>query len=299
MEEILVKYFKGTSTPEETIQVEDFKKSFPAEFELLKQLWQNREKIEVEDYPTAPAWNRLLQQIDVPQRKSKSLFPPVWRWAATVLLIAVATVLLWQIVGTNPIIVRSGNETNTPIRLHDGTLVWLNQNARLTYNEVFSSETRNVKLVGEAYFEVIRDTDRPFIITSNQAEVQVLGTSFNFRSTDSLALVSVTSGKVQVNATGGTASNIFIQGEEAVVTNEKVVKRAISPNIQSWRTGDFKFDNLSIQEVIPRLKSYYREGLDYEIDSVNCLLTASITDMSITEVQELLESVCHLKAITQ
>ena len=291
MEEILVRYFQGECSEEERQQAEEFKRSFPNEFTLLEKLWTNRERISVIDYDSQQAWDSVWTAIsDTPQRKTRSMYYNLICWAAVIVLLITATVVILQNSADTMTVVGSGG--NTQVSLADGTLVWLNDNATLTYPKEFT-EFRKVILTGEAYFEVKRDVSRPFIIESNQVDVKVLGTSFNVRLSENGALVSVTSGLVEVQLKDGKSSGQFAKGEEAFVEKSTIVKQALSPNFQSWRTGEFVFENTPLPQAIKELKTYYKTGLNYAGDSVDCQLTARISKMKVEEVTELLQSVCE------
>ncbi|MEM9857356.1 MAG: FecR domain-containing protein [Bacteroidota bacterium] len=296
MEEILVRYFQGTCSPEEAKEARAFKGSFPIEYELLEKLWKNRDQIELHEYNTALAWTKVWGEINkVPNKKTVPLHLHVIRWAAVIAIFVTATLLIFQNRVDNLVI--SGADNREPIKLVDGTMVWLNRNTTLSYPKEFTSDQRKVSLEGEAYFDVFKDPNRSFIIESVQAEIKVLGTSFNVKSSDSTAIISVTSGLVEVKAKQSNLSDTFSRGEEALVVNAKITKQRLSPNFQSWRTGEFSFENTPIQKVIQDLTHYYPEGLSYEVKTSNCRLTATIKNMSLSEVKELLESVCDLESI--
>lgn len=72
--------------------------------------------------------------------------------------------------------------SKSKISLPDGSQVWLNSESKLTYGEKFGENTREVELIGEAFFDVVKDKSRPFIIHTNSIDVKVLGTAFNVRS---------------------------------------------------------------------------------------------------------------------
>lgn len=80
----------------------------------------------------------------------------------------------------NTVSTKKGSKSK--IQLPDGTEVWLNADSKITYNEKFQGNIREVQLSGEAFFDVVRDESRPFIIHTDVIDVKVLGTAFNVRS---------------------------------------------------------------------------------------------------------------------
>lgn len=85
-----------------------------------------------------------------------------------------------ETVAQNTVSTKRGSKSK--IQLPDGTQVWLNADSKITYNEKFQGALREVQLTGEAFFDVVRDETRPFVIHTNAIDVKVLGTSFNVRS---------------------------------------------------------------------------------------------------------------------
>ena len=134
-----------------------------------------------------------------------------YRVAATVILL-IASVFLFRNIPNQMDEVRSNLLTATTeygqkrtIRLSDGTMVTLNAGSKLEYPDVFIEDSRRVKLIGEAFFDVSRNPEQPFLIQSQKLTTRVLGTSFNVRSypEESSVSVSVITGKVQIKSEEG------------------------------------------------------------------------------------------------
>src|SRR5690606_36556914 len=105
--------------------------------------------------------------------------------------------------------------------LSDGTLITLNENSSIVYQEEFTSNERHVALTGEAFFEVARDEEKPFIVDlPSETYVKVLGTSFNIKAFDgdSLVTVFVKTGRVEF---GSEANNIILTPGEKGVYNKQ------------------------------------------------------------------------------
>jgi transmembrane sensor len=120
---------------------------------------------------------------------------------------------------TNTVSTKAGSKSR--IQLPDGTQVWLNADSKIEYNETFSGKYREVKLTGEAYFDVVKDKSRPFIIHTNSIQVKVLGTAFNVRSypnekTTETALIR---GSVEITLNGHADNKIILKPNEKLVVN--------------------------------------------------------------------------------
>ncbi|WP_099370737.1 FecR family protein [Sphingobacterium sp. 1.A.5] len=148
--------------------------------------------------------------------------------------------------------------------LNDGTKVWLNSSSKISYPTKFDSDIRKVTIEGEAYFDVVKDIDRPFIIEANVTEIQVLGTSFNVNAYNKIVSTTLVEGSLIVS--NGNNSSIIKPGQEAI-TNAGVIEIA-EPNLltkTAWQRGEFFFDGNNLHEILEQLKRWYNvdvEGLD-------------------------------------
>lgn len=119
----------------------------------------------------------------------------------------------------NTVSTRAGSKSK--IELPDGTQVWLNADSKLVYNGDFSGKLREVSLSGEAYFDVVKDKSRPFIIHTSSVQVKVLGTAFNVRSypSDKTTETSLIRGSVEVSLNAHPEKKVVLKPNEKVVIN--------------------------------------------------------------------------------
>ncbi len=117
----------------------------------------------------------------------------------------------------NTISTKPGSKSK--IELPDGTQVWLNADSKLEYNGDFSGKLREVRLSGEAYFDVIKDKSRPFIIHTSTVQVKVLGTAFNVRSypADKTTETALIRGSVEVTLNNQPGKKVVLKPNEKVV----------------------------------------------------------------------------------
>ncbi len=175
--------------------------------------------------------------------------------------------------------------------LEDGSIVWLNAKSKLVFPIAFTKERREVRLEGEAYFEIFRDEQRPFIISSGAIETKVLGTSFNIKAyaTDELVAVTVASGKVEVNAPKSSVQ--IVANQEASYSGGQLHK-ALQVDAQSrigWHTGKMQFRNLPLSEVIKILERNYPVHIAYPNDVKDCSVHADFdADTPVESVMEML-----------
>jgi ferric-dicitrate binding protein FerR (iron transport regulator) len=150
--------------------------------------------------------------------------------------------------------------------LPDGTKVWLNSETTLTYPTQFSGNERKVKLIGEAYFEVAKNVERPFIVDSEGMDIKVLGTQFNVSSYKGASEISTTliEGAVEVIQEKGNIK--LVSGQQAYKKEgqEGFEKRYVNvDNISSWKDGYFSFDYQTLEEVMANISRWY--NIEYDI----------------------------------
>ncbi len=154
--------------------------------------------------------------------------------------------------------------------LPDGSQIWLNAGSRLSYPESFTQ--RQVRLEGEAFFDVARMEDSPFEIYSGEAKTTVLGTSFNVRAypEEEVIEISVTSGTVIFEEQLGDEKVTLVKNNSAILnkTSKTIEKteEAIT-NATSWKTKILSFNNVPAQNIFTDLERHF--GVQIEVQNEN------------------------------
>lgn len=147
------------------------------------------------------------------------------------------------------------------ITLPDGSRVWLNSGSKLEFPEKFNQTERYMSLKGEAYFEVKKDSLRPFRVESDGIVTTALGTSFNINTkSNSLLRVSLVSGKVRVDRNLEAEQVELIPGQELQLNkmiNDLMVKNFDLEKVLAWKEGKIIFENASLSEVVEILEDWY------------------------------------------
>lgn len=173
-------------------------------------------------------------------------------------------------VKTNTLVIPYGNRSN--ITLADGTKVWLNAGSRLIYPSRFVDREREVFLVGEAYFDVAKNAEQPFVVRTPDIEVEVLGTQFNISAypEENVVQTVLTEGSIEL---GWTNSSIFDQRMKVVPGQLVVANKAeketkvytVNTNYYtSWKEGYLTFSNSDLNRVVKKLERYYNIHFRYE-----------------------------------
>ena len=167
--------------------------------------------------------------------------------------------------------------TTTLVTLSDGTKVMLNANSTLEYPASFddassdkendaadeSHQVREVRLKGEAHFEVTKNPHRPFVVKAGEMQTQVLGTIFDVKAYRKDApKVTLMQGKVKV-------SNVDTEvemrpGQTATLQSDKIVVSKASPSASDWLEGDFDMDQVTLAEAMSDIGAWYNKTVVFQ-----------------------------------
>ncbi len=179
--------------------------------------------------------------------------------------------------------------------LPDSTRVWINSECTLKYPEHFVGKTRTVYLVGEAYFEVTKDAAHPFIVSTPEMNVKVLGTGFDVSAYPAKQIsVTLVHGRIlayHVNASGNVESEVILSpGERSIFETKKnvfTVEKVDARFYTSWKDGRLIFKDTPLSEVMQRINRWYNvdmvandktiEQFNYTVDFDNDSLPAVLT----------------------
>jgi len=159
------------------------------------------------------------------------------------------------------------------LHLADGSTVWLNADSKLTFPIAFTDSTRHLFLEGEAYFEVAHN-GLPFIVTSSNMDIRVMGTSFNISAypDDATRKTTLVEGKVRVDVRkeNEVFQKILTPNKQAIVSNNKseiVLADVDAADYKSWVDGKFEFNNETLEQVMKKLARWY--DFEYEFSNEN------------------------------
>lgn len=205
--------------------------------------------------------------------------------------------------------------SRTDIVLPDGTKVWLNAGSKLTYDKTFGESVRNVKLTGEAYFDVVHNADKPFVIYTSAMDIKVLGTEFNVKSypDERTTEASLIRGSIEVTLRDKRAEKITMkpneklvvsnEDQEAAPTNLSPAKKAPKKETPIFSLGHLKyfsldstiletswvknrliFEDESFEEVATKMKRWYSVDFEFGDAGVRQLrFTGNIKNESVEE----------------
>lgn len=237
----------------------------------LQQYWQ--EKSGIDEQWLEGQWEKVSGQLGFQtDHPSKVTIAPqgggrrilLWKMlaaASVVILVLLTTMKVWlsqkqstdkQVIAviqpSDSVIVALNGERKT-IKLPDGTTVRLNSGSELIFDKKFGSKNREVRLNGEAYFEVTKDADHPFLVNTDRMLVKVLGTVFNVKAYDTQEDIETTvvEGKVEVSLKDGQEKKVILLPQEKIsLKSNKVMKETI-PISEKEATSGIKYEVMTIK----------------------------------------------------
>lgn len=154
--------------------------------------------------------------------------------------------------------------TTTLVTLSDGTRVMLNANSTLEYPASFDdAEVREVRLKGEAHFEVTKNPHRPFVVKAGEMQTQVLGTIFDVKAYRKDApKVTLMEGKVKVSNADTEVE--MRPGQTATLQSDKIVVSRASSSVSDWLEGDFDMDQVTLAEAMSDIGAWYNKTVVFQ-----------------------------------
>ena len=249
------------------------------------------------------AWSLLKTKLEndglipSPQEKTRLLSVPLMRIAATFLvLVAIGTgayILLSPAQNPTDFAFRADRTEEFGLSLPDGSLVDLNSDTRIHFR-IDETGNRMVKLNGEAFFNVVPEPDKPFIVITGKAEIMVTGTSFSVRSYPSRdrTEVYVENGSVQFYQQSNEQNKITLASGNMGVLEDNVISVVDNndENYLSWKTKKIIFNQTSMEEVARVLSRTYKKEIIFENSELEeCLFTGTFDRWPVDSVVQVIE----------
>lgn len=191
------------------------------------------------------------------------------------------------------VLVEAPQGSKTRIVLPDSSTVWLNAGSSLRYSFNRERKERKVSLRGEGFFDVRHDESRPFVVSSSDLDVRVLGTKFNYCDypDDSIAEVSLTEGRIALSDRVG--NEIVMSPDESVVFNKlsgEMISGKSTHDADEWITGNLTFDEVPLLEIVRRLERTYSVKIKVEDPTLYGLRFYGSFNSSAQDIHEVLRS---------
>lgn len=317
---LIGKKLNGEASPEELLELEQLLQQqgdtvmYP--MDELEEIWKNDQQI-AEDEKLLSKWAAFDAELDAIEEKEAEEAAQVFaiqtkRKKARIIklgsLLAAACLMLgvFWFARKETIVPGKSNEITAPkngiskIQLPDGSRVWLNMGSKLTYNNDFGTEERKVSLVGEAFFDVVKDPQHPFVVTTPTISIRVLGTKFNVRSynNDKTSEAALIRGKIELTVLKNPEKKIILNPSEkiTVINNQEAqlksntptykiaeetplialsrihqAKKDTLPSEALWLENKLAFDAEDFENIAQKMERRYNVNIVFENEDVKKL----------------------------
>lgn len=306
VEELLPRYCEGNVSAEEREKVEKWIRQSEEHYKIARQIqliYLASDTISVMDRVNT---DNALSKVDnrIFRSQLKALF--IWgQRVAAILFIPLLVAYLLQVLipekkDIRMLEVRTNPGMTTSLTLPDGTKVNLNSESSLVYPESFEGEFRSVRLEGEAFFEVVKNPEKRFVVTTPyNASVEVLGTSFNMEAfkCDSIVSTTLISGKVAFISNSGQVN--MKPGEKLIYniqTNRSDIYQTSGEAEISWKDGMIIFKKTPFEEALRMLTK--RFNVDFVVSNnkyVKDFFTGSFTNHRLEQILDIFNASSGIK----
>ena len=231
--------------------------------------YQNKEHVQIDSLASESSemWDKVFSKTK-PQKKARTISLPTrktntWAWAtAATVLLAAFLGIFWFTNLNNPVLVAQSGTAIETVKLADGSQVSLRPNSSL-YQIEFSNSKRTYELEGEAFFNVTKDTNRPFSVASDNGVVTVLGTQFNLSTWGNETKVFLEEGSVRLDDLNQN-SVILKPGEKATISQNILsdASPADTEEFKDWLNNEIVLKSTPVSQVVNELEHHFKATID-------------------------------------
>lgn len=304
---LLARKLAGETSPEEMGELESLLRDNPdthLKMQALIESWNDKNDSDNEE--TETAYNRVINNLkdqgyfkgmeeneytaDIETSQSKKISIRHLIATSVILAISLSGIFLWLkskknnpvSVAATPInIISTKYGTRTKVELPDGSVVWLNAGSKLTYDKEFGNSLREVNLIGEGYFDVVHNADKPFIIHTSFFDIKDLGTQFNVKCypEDKTTETSLVEGSVEITVKKRPKDKWILKPDEKLVLlNESVT------SIGKKEFEGLKKDHISREPIIAVRNLTYLPQDSFSVETAWTYNKLSFEDEAFSEV---------------
>lgn len=312
---LISRHLSGESSPQEEQQLNiwlDYGEENRKLFGEYKTLWEQMDKVgPIAALDLNAEWKSLesrmkesVPQLDIREEKRPSMVFLAGRIAVAAVVVMALTFggfYFSRNVGYRTLATTGLSEM---IILPDGSTVTLNSYSSLEYPKKFDKYQRDIKLEGEGFFEVNGNPAWPFVISTAEVEIKVLGTSFNVNAYNSNKEIEVIvkTGQVAVTRHGKIPKTVILKsGNKAVynkIEEDLSLSTRIDRNYLAWKTKSFIFEDQTLSDVTSALNKVYGSKIIIPSDSLQeARITSTFNDQSLEAILNVLSATLDLKVI--
>lgn len=304
-EDLVLKYLRGSLSPEERRTFESWLSQSEEHRKMVndfKSIWQLSDGKD-SDFQKEKEWAKLQSSLlrEAERMPVMGLSNnPSLKIAASMALVLISSFLLyWFVFRTSAMVYQTAGETGHVI-LPDGSEVWLNERSKLVFQSDFK-DARSLDLDGEGFFEVKPNPEKPFVIHTDETQIEVLGTSFNVKAykEEPQAEVFVVTGKVSFSTRNKSEKVSLLPGSNGIFNKKDrtlISKNEENLNALMWKEKRLVFKKTPLREVVKTLRNYFKTEIEIKNEVLlDCRFTSSFNNPTLPEVIDVLSLAMNLK----
>lgn len=281
MENIILKYLNNEASDEEKQKLSEWLKEGNNKKKFLDMcnIWLACGAIRISEDEINNAFGRLTANIKHYEKQHRTSAAISWQKVTTaaaiiVFLFFAAGFFFGKYFGIDDRLMIVNNVTIGPeekktITLPDGTIAWLNSNSTIIYPQEFTEKERLIKLNGEAFFDVSKDPDKPFIVESGDIKIKVLGTEFDIKNykDQKKTETSLLSGKVEISIEG-IGQRIELEPSQRITFNKESktfdIRNFDIASQTIWINDELIFSDERLDDILKKIGYWYGTEVVYE-----------------------------------
>ncbi len=298
IDDLIGKLLSGEASIQERDEVESWVASTPESrhyFEQVKSIFERAKTMPAtENFDVDAAWLKVSKKIK-PRARVIAMMPSAksvlsWRIAATIIVLIGISALIYQMFAERSVsFTYQSTDVILKDTLADGTMATLNKRSSLTFEYNEKEKIRKAKLKGEAFFEVVHDESRSFVIETQDVFIRDIGTAFNVRSeeTSDSIVVFVKEGEVSFYSEKDNGIKLIAGDEGVYVKSTKTFSKSHSEdqNESSYADKQFRFRNTSMKRVLKKIREVYGDKLELSNPELEeCRITVNFDNDNIETI---------------
>ncbi|MCT4586699.1 MAG: FecR domain-containing protein [Carboxylicivirga sp.] len=281
MKEIIHKYLKGSASDKEVTQLLDYLRDSAgnrSHFERIKADWLLDEQKQI-PLSHLKAWHTIEDKLTLKSKSTTMLWLQRSASIAAVLLVFIGIAFVFQYASRQMVVFSTAEQQNVKVTLPDSTIVHLNENSSLSYNQWTYALLRDIDLKGEAFFDVRHKQFSQFNVNIDKVNVTVLGTRFNVKEGTSNELeVVLQSGIVELSMDGSDFKKRLKPGQRAILNKSKqrIMLDEVNADLHcAWMEGVIHCKDMGVEEFFANIEKAY--DITVRIDNDQRLKDLKIT----------------------
>ena len=301
---LISRYLSGEATPEQAMALQEWLNvpENKLEYDRIVSIWgQLPGSVSLSDVNIMQEWRELEKAVETKTKRQKTISMYRYMAAASIILIFITIGFFWfngqkkadnNFQDQDPQFTIAAKNEIINQKLPDSSVLTINRNSNISYASSFNTSNREVKLTGEAFFDIAHNESKSFIISIGDLKIKVVGTSFNVKEYQDKQQVEV---QVQTGIVKMYTSKkeLLVQkgqtGVYEISKGELVLKNGININSISYATRSFSFDDLPFAEAIVYLEDAFSVDIQYDSTGFkDCRLFAEFSNASLSSILDAL-----------